>query len=203
MALMLLAAWRLLSRADLDDDRAPRTLKRGWFARERASRMRDLALLRLPRGFAGARHQAAVPVRARLYLCRHGLAAAPVLFPAQLHPALDDRRPARHRRLAAVRPQGRSFGQRAPGADRSPCSLMPAQPRNMPISRSTRRRNGIGRGRRLSSLSSCPSPCAPRLRIEAVLLFLTLSAAIDHHRRRDQDDARRRRLWRPQPDGRQ
>lgn len=29
-ALMLLAAWRLLSRGDLDDDRAPRTLKRGW-----------------------------------------------------------------------------------------------------------------------------------------------------------------------------
>jgi len=30
-ALMLLAAWRLLSRGDLDDDGAPRTLRRGWW----------------------------------------------------------------------------------------------------------------------------------------------------------------------------
>lgn len=29
-ALMLLAAWRLLSRGDLDDDGAPRDLRRGW-----------------------------------------------------------------------------------------------------------------------------------------------------------------------------
>ena len=28
--LMLLAAWRLLSRPDLDDDAAPRDGKRGW-----------------------------------------------------------------------------------------------------------------------------------------------------------------------------
>ena len=32
-ALMLLAAWRLLSRPDLDDDDAPRTAKRGWFTK--------------------------------------------------------------------------------------------------------------------------------------------------------------------------
>ena len=32
--LMLLAAWRLLSRPDLDDDHAPRTPKRGWFDRQ-------------------------------------------------------------------------------------------------------------------------------------------------------------------------
>jgi hypothetical protein len=32
-ALMLLAAWRLLSRPDLDDDDAPRTRPRGWFGR--------------------------------------------------------------------------------------------------------------------------------------------------------------------------
>jgi hypothetical protein len=31
--LMLLAAWRLLSRPDLDDDSAPRSAKRGWFAK--------------------------------------------------------------------------------------------------------------------------------------------------------------------------
>ena len=31
--LMLLAAWRLLSRPDLEDDDAPRTAKRGWFAK--------------------------------------------------------------------------------------------------------------------------------------------------------------------------
>lgn len=31
-ALMLLAAWRLLSRGDLDADDAPRTLKRGWLS---------------------------------------------------------------------------------------------------------------------------------------------------------------------------
>jgi len=30
--LMLLAAWRLLSRPDLDDDDAP-AVKRGWFSR--------------------------------------------------------------------------------------------------------------------------------------------------------------------------
>ena len=28
--LMLLAAWRLLSRPDLDDDAAPRASRRGW-----------------------------------------------------------------------------------------------------------------------------------------------------------------------------
>lgn len=32
--LMILAAWRLLSRPDLDDDDAPRTPKRGWFAKD-------------------------------------------------------------------------------------------------------------------------------------------------------------------------
>ena len=31
--LMLLAAWRLLSRPDLDDDNAPRAAERGWFAK--------------------------------------------------------------------------------------------------------------------------------------------------------------------------
>ena len=31
--LMLLAAWRLLSRPDLADDDAPRTAKRGWFGK--------------------------------------------------------------------------------------------------------------------------------------------------------------------------
>ena len=30
-ALMLLAAWRLLSRPDFDDDDAPREKPRGWF----------------------------------------------------------------------------------------------------------------------------------------------------------------------------
>ncbi len=29
--LMLLAAWRLLSRPDLEDDQAPREADRGWF----------------------------------------------------------------------------------------------------------------------------------------------------------------------------
>lgn len=33
--LMLLAAWRLLSRPDLEDDGAPRTAKRGWFAKDK------------------------------------------------------------------------------------------------------------------------------------------------------------------------
>ena len=32
--LMLLAAWRLLSRADLDDDDAPSVPRRGWFAKD-------------------------------------------------------------------------------------------------------------------------------------------------------------------------
>jgi len=32
--LMILAAWRLLSRPDLEDDAAPRTAKRGWFTRD-------------------------------------------------------------------------------------------------------------------------------------------------------------------------
>jgi hypothetical protein len=32
-ALMLLAAWRLLSRPDLEDDDAPRQKSRGWFGR--------------------------------------------------------------------------------------------------------------------------------------------------------------------------
>ena len=32
--LMLLAAWRLLSRPDLADDNAPRTPKRGWFRKD-------------------------------------------------------------------------------------------------------------------------------------------------------------------------
>lgn len=31
--LMILAAWRLLSRPDLDDDDAPPGPKRGWFGR--------------------------------------------------------------------------------------------------------------------------------------------------------------------------
>jgi hypothetical protein len=31
--LMLLAAWRLLQRPDLEDDDAPRTPRRGWFGR--------------------------------------------------------------------------------------------------------------------------------------------------------------------------
>lgn len=31
--LMILAAWRLLSRPDLDDDDAPPLPKRGWFGR--------------------------------------------------------------------------------------------------------------------------------------------------------------------------
>ena len=48
-----------------------------------------------------------------------------------------------------------------------------------------------------------PLTMRSRLRIEAVLLFLTLSAGGDHHRRRDQDGAVGRRLWRAQPDGRQ
>ena len=30
--LMLLAAWRLLARGDLEDDDAPATPRRGWFA---------------------------------------------------------------------------------------------------------------------------------------------------------------------------
>ena len=34
--LMLLAAWRLLSRPDLDDDDAPRDAKTRWFAEGRA-----------------------------------------------------------------------------------------------------------------------------------------------------------------------
>jgi hypothetical protein len=32
--LMLLAAWRLLSRPDLEDDDAPREGKRAWFAKD-------------------------------------------------------------------------------------------------------------------------------------------------------------------------
>jgi hypothetical protein len=32
--LMLLAAWRLLSRADLADDDAPQAPKRGWFRKD-------------------------------------------------------------------------------------------------------------------------------------------------------------------------
>jgi hypothetical protein len=32
--LMLLAAWRLMSRSDLEDDDAPATPQRGWFARK-------------------------------------------------------------------------------------------------------------------------------------------------------------------------
>lgn len=32
-ALMILAAWRLLSRPDLDDDDAPRVKKSGWFGK--------------------------------------------------------------------------------------------------------------------------------------------------------------------------
>jgi len=32
--LMILAAWRLLSRPDLEDDDAPRTPRRGWFTRD-------------------------------------------------------------------------------------------------------------------------------------------------------------------------
>ncbi|HEY5711104.1 MAG TPA: hypothetical protein VIT38_04340 [Allosphingosinicella sp.] len=32
-ALMLLAAWRLLSRPDFDDDEAPRVKPPGWFGR--------------------------------------------------------------------------------------------------------------------------------------------------------------------------
>ena len=31
--LLMLAAWRLLSRPDLEDDDAPRTAKGGWFGR--------------------------------------------------------------------------------------------------------------------------------------------------------------------------
>ena len=31
--LLMLAAWRLLSRADLEDDSAPRSAKSGWFGR--------------------------------------------------------------------------------------------------------------------------------------------------------------------------
>ena len=31
--LMLLAAWRLLSRPDLDDDDAPKVAKSGWFSK--------------------------------------------------------------------------------------------------------------------------------------------------------------------------
>jgi hypothetical protein len=31
--LMLLAAWRLLSRPDLEDDHAPRVERTGWFGR--------------------------------------------------------------------------------------------------------------------------------------------------------------------------
>ena len=33
--LMILAAWRLLSRPDLDDDDAPRVRSGGWFTREK------------------------------------------------------------------------------------------------------------------------------------------------------------------------
>jgi hypothetical protein len=32
--LMLLAAWRLLSRGDLDEDDAPRTARKGWFRKD-------------------------------------------------------------------------------------------------------------------------------------------------------------------------
>lgn len=32
--LLLLVAWRLLSRADLDDDTAAGTPRRGWFSRD-------------------------------------------------------------------------------------------------------------------------------------------------------------------------
>lgn len=32
--LMLLAAWRLLSRGDLDEDGAPRTARKGWFRKD-------------------------------------------------------------------------------------------------------------------------------------------------------------------------
>jgi hypothetical protein len=32
-ALMLLAAWRLLSRPDFDDDDAPKVKARGWFGK--------------------------------------------------------------------------------------------------------------------------------------------------------------------------
>lgn len=35
--LMLLAAWRLLQRPDLEDDDAPVTPRRGWFARKEPS----------------------------------------------------------------------------------------------------------------------------------------------------------------------
>ncbi|HYI49254.1 MAG TPA: hypothetical protein VEX35_12405 [Allosphingosinicella sp.] len=34
--LLMLAAWRLLSRPDLEDDGAPRTAKGGWFGRQRS-----------------------------------------------------------------------------------------------------------------------------------------------------------------------
>jgi len=33
--LMLLAAWRLLARPDLDDDDAPPVKQNGWFSREK------------------------------------------------------------------------------------------------------------------------------------------------------------------------
>ena len=32
--LMLLAAWRLLWRPDLDDDKAPKTPQKGWFRKD-------------------------------------------------------------------------------------------------------------------------------------------------------------------------
>ena len=35
-ALMLLAAWRLVARPDLEDDDAPPVAKRGWFGRDAA-----------------------------------------------------------------------------------------------------------------------------------------------------------------------
>ena len=35
--LMLLAAWRLIQRPDLEDDDAPPTPRRGWFARKDAA----------------------------------------------------------------------------------------------------------------------------------------------------------------------
>ena len=82
--LMLLAAWRLLSRPDLEDDDAPPDAGQVLVRRAGSARpMRDLAFDRLPRGAAGARRSSGRSCSPRLYLRRHGLAAAPLLLSAE------------------------------------------------------------------------------------------------------------------------
>ena len=200
---MLLAAWRLLSRPDLDDDDAPpRADGRGWLAEGRRRRC-----VTSPSSASSSRCSRSALKRPFLFVLAY--VYVDIVSPQRLSYYLLNSIPislivagARDRRLAARRQEGRLASAPRQGLIADPARLRRPHHRSTPTSRSRRWSKWDWVWKALLSPSSCRSRCAPSCGSRPPAVPDPVGRG-DHHRRRHQDGAVGRRLRRAQPDGRQ